>query len=126
MARKRKPVATGVLCAHPVEVYLRDGGGGNYDQLDGQPCRIYVGCSNKEFDDHGLTILLHEAWEFVSATYGLRYDRWPARSFDSGDCSFVMNHTEFSAVAMQVAQFLAVAMPVFEKAWRKMAHAAKT
>lgn len=125
MARKRKPVATGVLCSCPVEVYFRNGWGANYNQNPGGPCRIYLGTANNDWKTCGAPNFLHEVVEFACGTLGLRYDRWPSRSNDSGDCSFHMDHAEFSWVMMQVGVFLTEIFPALSKARKEMARGEK-
>ncbi len=78
---------------------------------------INIGIDCDEWRDV-VSIIMHEAMEFVIDRQFARYEPSANISRDADQCIFVMTHQQFSDCCARVADFIAKALPDAEKKWK--------
>lgn len=102
-----------------VQLVLRDGVGAEFYRLseDITIPTIVVGADDDKWREI-VALLLHESFEFVADRLGCRY--YPTNDIANNGAahSFLLDHQQFSDCCAKVADFVAVALPDLQKAWK--------
>ncbi len=106
----------GYECVHLV---LRDGTGAEFYRLSDDVTipTIVIGADNADWQ-HIIDRLLHESFELIFDRLGCRF--YPSGDLANNDAAwvFIFNHQQFADCCAKVADFLAIALPDLEKAWK--------
>lgn len=104
---KRQLVCTAELCSIPFKVYINDLAGGSFDCSAKTMIIGAVGRSER----YALGVLLHEAFECVSALKNMRFAN--PNTYLTHDCFvFHFDHDQFSKACDEVAIFVAKVWPI--------------
>lgn len=102
-----------------MEVYLRDGTGGEFYTVPeaGRLPRIKVGADQCWKDV--VSVLHHEAMEFCLMRIECRFNPGSDFARDHASYLFIMTHPQFSEAGARTAWFLADCLPALGTAYRK-------
>ncbi len=102
-----------------VRLILRDGDGAEFYRLsdDVTSPTIAIGADNANWRQL-VTRLLHESFELISDRLGCRFYPTGDLANNSSAYMLVLDHQRFADCCAKVADFLAVAMPDLQKAWK--------
>lgn len=108
------------LGSESVELFLRDGVGGNFSTRSDseQQAAIYIGGDEPEWY-MVVSAFLHEALEFAAMRMGLRFEPDIDIGRNASGYVFFATHTQFAEQVGRAAQFSAVALPALATAWKK-------
>lgn len=118
-ALRQKRVGEYKIGAESVEVFIRDGNGGEFYFMPepGRLPRIKIG-GDQSWNEVMATVL-HEAMEYAFCRSQLRFSPAPEISPDNGSYMFCMNHTQFSVAVGSIASFVADLVPDLQRAYKK-------
>jgi hypothetical protein len=96
-------------------VATADGNSGSFDMRKAMPeIRVGIGQSWP----HVVSVLLHEAVEFVAVELGCRYKPEPDYANGQDGLVFMMDHTQFSEAIARAGWFAAKALPELATIYR--------
>lgn len=107
-----------------VDLYLRDGVGGDFDLLpetnrkEGSCARISMGVEQKQWS-RVMTSLLHEAMELAITKRQCRFWHAQGGMNDLGGFFFFMDHRQFTEVCGDAGEFMAKAQHPLYKQWNE-------
>ena len=101
-----------------VQLVAREDLGGEYYLVPepGHVPRIRVGI-DYEYWREVVAVLLHEAMELAIDVHRAKYKQTNQIANDHGNYLFVMDHSQFTQVCAEVAEFVAFALPDLRKAY---------
>ncbi len=116
---KQKFVGTYELGHENIDIYLREGTGGEFYTTpeEGRLPRIKIGYDYKQF--YGvLNVLIHEALELSLDRLRCRCEPSADLSLDHAQYIFIVNHVLFSEACMQLAMLIRQCEHDLFKAWK--------
>ena len=117
--KSNKPIVIGTFRLGSVRVRLDADPmleGGEFNSME---ATIKVGFSQNNWGEV-VGILLHEALEFNLMLRGHKFRAVPMSSYDSADCEFRFNHSEFGRACADAGSFMAEASPELFKVYHKL------
>jgi hypothetical protein len=117
--KSNKPIVIGTFRLGSVRVRLDADPmleGGEFNSMEAS---ITVGFNQNSWSEV-VGILLHEALEMSLMRRGHKYRAVPVSTYDSADCEFRFDHSQFGRACADVGAFMAEASPELFKVYHKL------
>lgn len=82
--------------------------------------RIKIEFDSKSNWDFVVCVLLHEVMEFAFCRLEVRYNHTGKINDDTGDHTFMFNHSQFGRACAMAADFLTPVLPLLAKEFHKL------